>query len=67
MNSNTKTHHKLHLNVMVTLNIHKVKKLYIANKLNIKRPKKKKKGETLVLQMSVYTIIFFYKNKNKIK
>ena len=26
---------------MVTLNIHKVKKLYIANKLNIKRPKKK--------------------------
>ena len=49
---------------MVTLNIHKVKKLYIANKLNIKRPKKR---ETLVLQMSVYTIIFFYKNKNKIK
>ena len=66
MNSNTKTHHKLHLNVMVTLNIYKVKKLYIANKLNIKRPKKIK-GEALVLQMSVYTIIFFYKNKNKIK
>ena len=41
MNSNIKTHHKLHLNIMVTLNIHKVKKLYIANKLNIKRPKKK--------------------------
>ena len=43
---------------MVTLNIHKIKKLYIANKLNIKRPKKKKKGDISTSNECLYNNFF---------